>query len=152
MPSGTLFAAATGPGVVHTAGTPLAILPGQAITGTVTISDPVTCQGTISASFGGTINLTGGLTLSGTGAVNLGYGNLTTNNSISEVSGGSLTAASEFVASSGTGTFVQTGGANAAGSLYVGTSGQYQLAGGTLQVNGTLQDLGVFEGGGSAAR
>ena len=77
----------------------------------------------------------------------MGYGNLTTNNSISEISGGSLAAASEFVASGGTGTFVQTGGANTAGSLYVGTSGQYQLAGGTLQVNGNLQDLGLFEGG-----
>ena len=45
---------------------------GQGFGGWGSINDPVNCQGTITAACGGVINLNNGLTLSGSGNVNLG--------------------------------------------------------------------------------
>ena len=41
----------------------------------------------------------------------------------------------------------QTGGTNTTNVLTIGSGGQYQLNGGTLQVNGGLVNQGVFDGG-----
>ena len=78
--------------------------------------------------------------LSGTGAINLGKGALTVNDITSGISGGSLIAMNEYIASSGTslsgstGSFSQSGGINTlsgTGSLYLGVnaadSGAYGL-------------------------
>ena len=59
-------------GLTHTLGTTLNVAAGQSINASGTISDPVNNRGTIS---GGTLNLTGGLILSG-GQVQLGSGSL----------------------------------------------------------------------------
>jgi autotransporter-associated beta strand protein len=64
---------------------------------------------------------------------------------------GQLSAGSEFVGSSGTGTFTQTGGTNTVSSLSIGSSGVYLLAGGVLQVNSTFLNNGVFAGNGTPA-
>ena len=56
------------------------------------------------------------MTLSGTGTINLGSGNLTTNDLASGISGGSLSVANQYVGNGGTGTFTQSGGTNSIGS------------------------------------
>ena len=82
----------------------------------------------------GWINLNHGLTLSGTGSVNLGTGILTVNDATSQMSGGSLSG-NVYIGNSGTGTFTQTGGTNAG---YVdlgcnsGDHGTYNLSGSGL--------------------
>src|SRR5208283_3620618 len=69
VPSGfntsTDFAHYSSLGLTHTLGTTLTVPAGRGFVGSTSISDPVTCQGKIIASPGGTINLSGGLTLSG---------------------------------------------------------------------------------------
>ena len=94
MPAGfdplTGFASYSTLGLTHTLGTTLTVPAGQGFGGSGSISDPVNCQGTITAVSGGTLNLNGGLTLSGTGTVNLGGGTLTTNDLFSGISGGWL--------------------------------------------------------------
>jgi hypothetical protein len=42
--------------------------------------------------------------------------------------------------------FQQTGGSNTVTNFSLGTGGQYQFSGGTLQVNGTFVNQGVFDG------
>ena len=134
----TDFAQYSSLGLTHTLGTTLTVPAGQGFVGSDSISDPVNCQGTITAVTGGAINLSGGLMLSGTGTVNLGSGTLTTNDLLSGISGGSLMVASQYVGSGGTGTFTQTGGINSIGSYYSGSlclgnnagdSGTYNLSG-----------------------
>ena len=66
----TGFAHYSSLGLTHTLGTTLTVPAGKGFGGSGSISDPVNCQGTITAVSGGTINLSGGLTLSGTGAIN----------------------------------------------------------------------------------
>ncbi len=114
-----------------------------------TISDPVTCQGTIIAATSGSINLTDGLMLSGTGQVNLGSGALTVNDSASGMTGGSLAAGALIVGSSGTGTFTQSGGTNSAGAIILGEAPGSM---GTYNFNGGLLSLAeLLQGSGSAA-
>ena len=134
----TVFASFGGSGLVDTLGSTLTVAAGRSIVGTGSIRDPVVCQGTILAS-GGTISLSGGITLSGTGSVNLGIGNLTTDNATSSISGGSLSSASQYLGYSGTGGFTQSGGTNnitGYGALYLGynagSSGTYNLSGNGL--------------------
>ena len=105
---------------VHVAGTPLNVPAGQGFSGTGTISDQVVCQGTIAASNTTAISLTNGLILSGSGSVNLIGGSLTVNDAASGISGGTLTAAAQYVGSGGTGTFAQSAGSNTSSSLYLG--------------------------------
>ena len=66
---------------------------------------------------------------------------------------GQLSAPTEVVGNdpAATAAFQQAGGSNAVTSLTIGPGGQYQLAGGTLQVSGAgLVSQGVFDGGGPA--
>ena len=71
----TKYAGYTNLGLTHTAGTTLNVSAGTGFGGWGTISDPVTCQGTIAATFGGAINLTNGLII-WRGTSRLGPGNL----------------------------------------------------------------------------
>ena len=99
-------------GLTHTAGTTLTVPAGQGFGGWGSISDPVVCQGTIAAGSGGFVNLNNGLTLSGSGTVSLGSGNLTNNDLVSGISGGTLSSASQYVGTSGTAAFTQSAGIN----------------------------------------
>ena len=115
---------------------------GQSFVGAVSINDPVNCQGALIAS-GGTICLNGGLMLSGTGTIQLGSGNLTTNDALSTISGGWLSDANHFVGNGGTGIFTQTGGTNSVSALVLGNnagdSGTYNLSGsGLLSAHGRV--------------
>ena len=141
LPSGSSTAAFhsyTSAGLLHDVGTPLTVSSGTGFSGNGSISDHVTCYGTISAASGGAINLNSGVTVSTTGStagsVNLGSGSFTVNDAISGIGGGSLWAGSGYVGYSGTGTFNQSGGTNTLTSGLVlggGTadSGTYQLSG-----------------------
>ena len=131
-------------GLTHIAGTTLAISPAQGFGGTGTVIDPVNCQGWIAASGNGVLNLANGLTLSGSGNVSLGYGNLTVNDSSSAITGGQLSAWNQYVGSGGTGTLTQSGGTATIGNyVYVGynagDAGTYNFSGAaSLNVKQTL--------------
>ena len=151
----TAFGSYSSQGLLYSPGSTLDVPAGKGFSGTYSFNDPVICQGTITAS-GGTINLAGGLTVSGNGSVStgggnltnglkiygngsvkLGNGNLTVNDVASGMSGGTLSAYNEYIGYSGTGTFTQSGGSNAATyNFYLGynatDSGTYNLSGGTL--------------------
>jgi fibronectin-binding autotransporter adhesin len=132
--SSSAFAVFNNAGLTHVLGTTLNVSAGTGFGGLGTITDPVNCQGTIIANAGYGINLTNGLTLSGTGRVNLRSGVLTINDMVSNVSGASaLTAAALIVASSGAGSFSQSGGSITLSDLYLGYSaagsGAYSLSG-----------------------
>ena len=116
-----VFGGYTSAALTHTAGTTLVVPAGQGFGGWGAINDPVDCQGTIMASSGGTINVNGGLTISGTGVVSLG-GNLTTNDMLSGMTGGSLSVAWHCVGIGGTGQFTQSGGSNCVGGLVLGAA------------------------------
>ena len=143
----TAFLSYSNLGLTHNVGTPLTILPGQGFQGYGSISDLVICQGTITwAGTNGWINLSGGVMVSGTGAVNFGLGTLSVNDSRSGISSGSINGWYACLGTSGNGTFTQSGGAATFGSsfLNVGTlsvgcnpsfSGVYNLSSGTLYAN-----------------
>ena len=138
---------------VHVQGTTLTVPAGMGFSGIGSISDPVVCQGTIAtASSGGALNLTNGLSLSGNGSVNLSSGSLTVNDAGSGISGGTLTVTSQYVGNGGTGTFTHSAGTNTLSSLYLGynstDSGTYTLSGaGKLSVSSS-QYIG-YSGAGS---
>ncbi len=149
----THFASYSNAGTVHTAGTNLTIAAGQSVEGTGPIHDPVNCQGAIATS--DFVNATGGIVISGSGNVNLGSGNLTTDDLASTMSGGQLVGLNHYVGYSSTGSFTQTGGAAAMASyLYVGfnpsSSGSYNL-GGSGQLASNWQSIG-FSGTGNFAQ
>ena len=130
----TGFASYSSLGLTHVAGTTLTVPAGMGFGGIGSINDPVVCQGTITASSNGTINLDNGLMLSGNGNINLGNaGSLTVNNAVSGISGGSLNATNQYVGKGGTGSFAHSGGTNAYSDLYLGyntgDSGTYTLSG-----------------------
>ena len=134
------FGSYSSAGITHTAGTVLTVPAGRGFAGQGSIVDPINCQGTITAS-GGALNLNNGLTLSGSGNVNLGSnGNLTVNDSLSGMSGGSLVANNQYVGNGGTGSFTHSAGTNTlASNLYLGYNpadrGSYNLSGtGVLSV------------------
>ena len=139
VPSGvnpsTTFSISSSLGLTHTAGTTLVVPAGQGFGGWGSISDPVNCQGTITAGAGGFINLNNGLVLSGTSNVNLGGRALTVNDLASGMSSsGWLLWNSQFIGNGGMGAFTQSGGLNSiAGNLYLGynsgSSGTYSLSG-----------------------
>jgi hypothetical protein len=154
MNPAALFGPFSNAGMVHTAGTTLSVPAGQGFGGTGTITDPINCQGTITA-LGGQVNTAGGLNISGTGTVNLGAssGTLITNDGFSGIAGGSLVTAYQIVGYSGTGSFTQSGGMNSVtNSLFLGYNnygkgGTYTQSGGTNLV-GSLY-LGLDPGGSS---
>ena len=133
-------------GMTEIAGMTLVVSAGQGFGGAGAINDPVNCQGSIIATasgYGKYVNLNNGLVLSGTGLVNLGLASstssgstLTVNDSLSEMSGGTLIANNENIGSSGSGTFRQSAGSNTVNYLYLGNlvsdTGIYNLVGGTL--------------------
>ena len=112
-------------GLTHDLGTTLTVPAGTSISGSLTLNDPVICQGTLAAS-GGNINLNNGLIVSGNGNVSLASGSLTVNDATSGVSGRSLSLYNLYAGNGGSGTFTQSGGAivlqNAYydGNLYLG--------------------------------
>jgi len=133
----TAFASYSSLGLTHTMGTTLTVPAGQGFVGSDSISDPVDCQGTITAISGCSINLNNGLVLSGSGAVNLSGGTLTVNDNLSGMSGGLLSVGNQYVGNGGTGSFAQSGGTNIVGSaLYLGNNagdfGTYSLSGSGL--------------------
>ncbi len=109
-------------GIVHTLGTPLTIPGGQAVLGWGNISDFVDCSGTIAAGTGRSLNLSGGLTVSGN--VNIGNGDLTIDSTNSGISGGSLSiGGNQYVGNTGNGAFTHSAGTNTvAKSLYLGNN------------------------------
>ena len=131
LPSGfdpsTAFAAYSNAGMTHTAGTTLVVPAGQGFGGWGSINDPVNCQGTIAAGSGGFLNLTAGLTVSGTGTVNLGSGSLTVNASASQPSISSIAA----------------GAAASAGAVSIPTGGELAVDG-ALSVSGSLTSAGIL--------
>ena len=148
------FGTVNNAGITHVLGTTLTVAAGQGFGGAGWFSDPVVCAGYITASPSTTvsINLSNGLILSGTGAINLGQGTLTVNDINSAISGGSLIAYNQFVASSGTnvggstGGFSQSGGTNTlTHALYVGynaaDSGSYGF-GGTATISTPTEYVG----------
>ncbi len=129
------FAEYSNAGMTHVAGTTLTVPAGKGFGGSGTIVDPVVCQGTIAASstWNKGINLSGGLTLS-EGSIALGYGTLTTNDTGSSMSGGSMSAYQHLIGSGGVGVFTQTGGTNSSSSYIrlgnnAGDNGTYTLGG-----------------------
>ena len=87
----------------------------------------------------GTLNKVGPgtLSLSGTNSV---LGSLTVNGGVLQIPSGSLTAATEYVGTSGNGNITQTGGTNAiTGTLYITTNGSYNLSGGLLIATSIVQ-------------
>ena len=108
----TGFASYTSLGLTHTQGTTLTVPAGQSFAGSFSTSDPVVCQGTIAATSGSSINFNNGLVVSGSGTVTLGGGSLTVNDTISGLSGGTLSAANQYVGSGGTGLFTHSAGTN----------------------------------------
>jgi autotransporter-associated beta strand protein len=132
-------------GILHEAGTTLTVASGKTIYGCGNIDDRVDCQGSIIAS-GGTINMNGGLMISGTGNVSFGSENYYVNNTSSSISSGSLSAANHYAGSSGTGSFTHSGGSNTiTDSLYIGydpgSSGTYSLS-----ETGTLSSANEYIG------
>ena len=97
----TAFGSYSNSGLMHNVGTPLTISAGQGFSGNGTLADHVNCQGTISAAASGSINLNGGVTVSGTGNVSLGTGSFTVNDTPSGITGGSLSAYNGYVGYSG---------------------------------------------------
>lgn len=119
-------------GLTHTAGTTLNLSATQGFAGWGTINDPVICQGTITATPGGSISLNNGLQMSGTAQVNLGAGALFVSDSTSGMTSGSanLNAGTIFVGAAAAGTFTQSSGTvNAEISLGDISSGTYVLSG-----------------------
>ena len=66
---------------------------------------------------------------------------------------GQLSAASEYVGYTpdATALFQQTGGTNTVSGLSIGSGGTYLLAGGVLQVSGSLVNQGIFAGSSTPA-
>ena len=133
-------------GLTHNVGTPLVISGGTGFSGNGTITDLASCEGTISAVTGGSINLDGGVVVSGTGNVNLGNGSFIASGNLSNITGGSLSASAGYVGYSGTAAFVQAGGTCNNYSLYLGfdsgSNGSYSLSGSTAICSSNSEYLG----------
>ena len=133
-PNGT-FLSYTNLGLTHTLGTTLSVAAGQSLSFPGVIVDPVNVQGSFvdpGADNNG-LFLTGGLTISGTGNVNVGYdGAVVTSGSGSGMTGGMLGGASHYVGMTGSGVFSQTGGTNTVTGLILGynsgSNGTYRLS------------------------
>ena len=147
----TKFGTYSNSGITHTAGTTLTLSAGQGFAGIGSIDDYVDCQGAIAASTGGYINLNNGLAISGTGSVALGAGSLYVKDSVSGISGtGRLSAKAEYIQSgSPPAIFRQSGGSNTTTYLSIGTDSEYVLSGGTLIINGGLDNQGTLDLAGS---
>ena len=126
------FAGYSSQGLLYTAGSTLNVPAGKAFAGTYSFTGPVVCQGTLTAS-GGPLNFNNGLTVSGSGSISTGGGNVVVNDSVSAITGGTLTAGSEYVGYNGTGLWTHSAGTNTvSNALYLGyntaDSGTYALS------------------------
>ncbi|HBO45695.1 MAG TPA: hypothetical protein DD670_17565 [Planctomycetaceae bacterium] len=154
-------------GVTYIRGTTFSVPAGrtcnvQPYSTSVNITDRVSCQGSLSVfawnnASGPGMNLSSGVTVSGSGTIN-GVGNLTVNDAISSMTGGSLNAYDEYIGRSGTGTFTHSAGTNTLSEdlwlgYNAGDTGTYNLSGsGTLKINitysvptnGTGETLGYY--------
>ncbi|MBN2579719.1 MAG: autotransporter-associated beta strand repeat-containing protein, partial [Pirellulales bacterium] len=139
----TAFQSYSNAGILHTVGTPLAIADGQTISGWGNIDDHIDCQGTLSAHSDGFINLNQGLTVSGTGNVDLMSGDLYIEDTNSGISGGSVAVNGAYVGYAGTGEFTQS-----AGTLKLTGAGEHFFLGYQAGVEGTyhLSGTGVIDG------
>ena len=140
-------------GLVHTVGTTLTVPAGQGFGASCTINDPVVCQGTIAAPSGGAIYLNNGLTLSGSGSVNLGGGSLTVNDTTSGMTGGSLSESEQYIGNGASGLFTHSGGTNTIGNnFYLGynsaDTGAYVLSGAGSKLSAVTEYVG-YGGAGS---
>jgi autotransporter-associated beta strand protein len=134
----------------------LTVPAGSGFGGYGTITDPVVCQGTITATPSGAINLTDGLQISGTGQVNLGLGTLTFSDSTSGISGG-LLSLSGLTQGSGSAAFNLSGGTFQAASSFstsvpivLGTPGSnavFDTSGNTLTLAGPISGPGGLQVG-----
>ena len=98
----------------------------------------------------GTFNQSGG-THTITGNLYLGYNNGSSGTFTLSGAASQLSATDEYIGYSSAATAVmqQTGGTNSAVYLSIGSGGQYQFSGGTLQINGVgLVNQGVFNASG----
>jgi mucin-19 len=139
----TAFRSFSSSGLTHTAGTKLTVNAGQRFQGLGAINDPVNCQGRIYAApatffTGSAISLNNGLVLSTGGYVFMGMGTLIVNDTISGISGGSLSSSGghQIVGKNGSGLFTQSGGSSYLYDLTLGynagDNGTYDLSGGQL--------------------
>ncbi len=150
----TSFGSYNGLGLPYVRGTTLNVPAGSTFIGSITITDPVACQGTIMAIAGSSIGLNNGLTMSGTANVNLGSGFLIINDQNSQMSGGSFQAGGMLIGGGSTGTFAQSGGINGLTQLNLASNAQdfgtYNLSGNALVTVGSngqyigLGGSGVF--------
>ncbi len=118
----TYFAGYSNSGLLHHSGSTLTIASYYSFGGTNEIVGHVDCQGgTLSAIPGASITLNGGVSVSAPALLNLGNGSLYVDNAVSGMTGGSLTAANQYVGSTGSGVFDHSGGSNTTpNSLYLG--------------------------------
>lgn len=133
-------------GLLHYAGTPLTISSTDSLSIVGEITDHVYCLGTLTGTINGlSVNLNNGLNVSDSGNVDLLYGSLYVNDSISSITGGLLHANSLYVGSAGTGTFTYAGGSSTLGVVYLGygemDSGICNLSG-TANLTGSEQYIG----------
>jgi T5SS/PEP-CTERM-associated repeat protein/autotransporter-associated beta strand protein len=131
------FAHYSNGGILYAAGTTLSIGASQSICGVGSITGPLNCYGTLTATSGYRVDLWRSINLVDGGVVNLGAGSLTVQDAVSTMSGGSLSVSNEYVGwSLGAGTFTQTGGTHSvSGALYIGdygSSGLYSLSGNAI--------------------
>jgi hypothetical protein len=115
----SVFQGYSNSGMLHIAGTTLNVSPGQNIRGQGDINDHVQCAGAICATSGGFMELLDGVNVSGSGNVDLGWGELLVNDEISGISGGKVSALSLQIGESQVGQFTQVGGTVTMGSIEV---------------------------------
>jgi hypothetical protein len=124
-------------GLTHVLGSELFIPAGVSFSTSMTIEDHVRCEGTLQGIGPAGVTLKRGVTVAGDGVVDLERGTLTVEDAVSGMSGGQLKAHSVFVGRTGMGTFAQGAGDHHVEDELivgdeVGSSGRYQLGGGTL--------------------
>lgn len=139
------FASYTNDGILHEVGTDLNIDAGRTLSGSGTLADLVYCDGTLAATAGYTLNLTGGLIVGAAGTVDLGTSSLNTNDTTSGMRGGTLSSAMQVIGKASTGIFTQSAGTNTTGLLDIRATGTYLLGGGTLKINAGIANAGVFD-------
>ena len=135
------FASFTSNGITHVAGTPLVVPVDRSYCWRGAVNDYVECQGTLGTPANGALNLAQGLSVSGTGSIDLGSGSVTFTGTRSGIRDtGYLAAANEYLGSGTGDSFNHSGGTNyCRGSLFVGYSagsnGTYLLSDGLLSAN-----------------
>ncbi|MGD0515897.1 MAG: autotransporter-associated beta strand repeat-containing protein [Thermoguttaceae bacterium] len=152
LDSASYFKSYANTGLMHQSGSTLNISSAYSIYGIGSINGHVACQGTLAATTYYSININGGLTISGTGSVNLGnWSSLYINDAPSGMDSGSLSSYYQYIGSIGTGTFSQTGGTNTTKYIKIYASGTYTFTAGTLIINGGIENQGVWDLSNSSA-